>query len=375
MASLAWRNLFHDKVRFAVTLTGVVFAIVLIVVQLGLFIGFTTTTSNVIDHSNADLWVVSKGVQYFDAGVPVSERKLYQVMSTPGIIKAEKYIVRFSRWKRPDGAEENVIVIGFNPDTSMGGPWNLTVGHVKDLKAADTVFIDEFYREKLGVTHLGQVVEINGYRARIVGYTRGIRSFTTSPFIFTSFKNALNYGRLINEDQTIYIMAKAAAGADLAKLKRQLSARVTNVDIFTTAEFSRSTQFYWMLTTGAGIAVLIAALMGLIVGVVVVAQTIYATTMDHLREFGTLKAMGAPNGYIYRVIIKQAIMSAIIGYAVGMAISAVVIRISQKGGAAIRMPWPMAVAMFGLTLAMCIGASIVSIKKVTTIDPAMVFKG
>src|SRR5262249_32501141 len=115
--------------------------------------------------------------------------------------------------------------------------------------------------------------------------------------------------------------------------------------------------------------------MGLIVGIVVVAQTIYATTVDHLREFGTLKAMGASNRYIYRVIIKQATISAAIGYALGMVVSTLPVMLSRKGGAAILMPWPMAVAMFGVTLLMCMGAAIVSIKKVTAIDPAMVFKG
>jgi putative ABC transport system permease protein len=130
-----------------------------------------------------------------------------------------------------------------------------------------------------------------------------------------------------------------------------------------------------MFTTGAGVAVLLAALLGLVVGVVVVAQTIYATTMDHLREYGTLKAMGASNGYLYRVIIQQAVISAVTGYALAMGVSLLVVQGSQHGGAAILLPLPMAVGMLGLTLAMCIGAALVSINKVTRLDPAMVFKG
>jgi len=135
------------------------------------------------------------------------------------------------------------------------------------------------------------------------------------------------------------------------------------------------TTFYWMFTTGAGVAVLIAAVLGLVVGFVVVAQTIYATTMDHIREYGTLKAMGAPNSYVYKVIMKQAAISAVIGYVLGMFVSIFVVHGSQKGGAAILMPAPMAVGMFFLTLLMCVGAALVSINKVTRIDPAMVFKG
>jgi len=179
----------------------------------------------------------------------------------------------------------------------------------------------------------------------------------------------------LREDQTFFILAKLAPGASLGQVRRELLDRVKDVEVFTTAEFSHMTRFYWMFTTGAGVAVLIAAVLGLVVGFVVVAQTIYATTMDHVREFGTLKAMGAPNSYVYKVIMKQAAISAVIGYALGMIVSVFVVRASQEGGAAILMPFPMAVGMFFLTLAMCVGAALVSINKVTRIDPAMVFKG
>jgi putative ABC transport system permease protein len=130
-----------------------------------------------------------------------------------------------------------------------------------------------------------------------------------------------------------------------------------------------------MFTTGAGVGVLLAALLGLVVGVVVVAQTIYATTVDHIREYGTLKAMGSSNWYLYGVIVNQAVIAALIGYALGMLAGGFVARASEQGGAAILVPGWLVLAMFGLTLAMCIGAAIVSINRITRLDPAMVFKG
>ena len=119
----------------------------------------------------------------------------------------------------------------------------------------------------------------------------------------------------------------------------------------------------------------LAALLGLVVGIVVVTQTIYATTMDHLREYGTLKAIGAPNSYVYRVILQQAGMSAVLGYAMGITVSLFVVHGAQQGGAAILLPWPMALLIFGLTLLMCAVAAAGSINKVTHLDPAMVFPG
>jgi putative ABC transport system permease protein len=374
MPPLARRNLFHDKVRLVVTVTGIVFAVVLIVVELGLFVGFTETTSSLIDHSGGDLWVTSRHVPYVELGVPFSERKLYQVRAVPGVQEAQKIITRWTDWKRADGRQESVQIVGMNPDSTIVRPWNLIQGTPEDLKKPDAVIMDEIYKEKLGVSHVGELFEIRGHRARIVGFTRGIRSFTTSPYVFTTFKNAQDYAT-ISGDQTIFILVKIAPGANIEQVRRGILGNVKDVEVFTSGEFSRMTQIYWMFTTGAGVAVLLAAVLGLVVGFVVVAQTIYATTVDHLKEFGTLKAMGAPNSYVYKVIISQAAMSAVIGYVLGMTVSLFVVRASQSGGAAILMPWPMAVGMFFLTLLMCVGAAMVSISKVTRLDPAMVFKG
>jgi len=374
MPPLARRNLFHDRVRLTVTLTGIVFAVVLIVVELGLFVGFTTTTSNLIDHSGADLWVTSQHVPYIEQGVAFSERKLYQVRATPGVEKADKVVVAWGEWQHPDGRRESVQVVGIDPDEPFLQPWNLVEGTVDDLKQPDAIILDEMYKKKLGVNGIGQVFEINGHRARVVGFTHGIRTFTTAPYVFTRFKPAQGYAR-IPEEKTVYILVRISPGENLEQVRAAISSRVTDVEVLTTPEFSRMTRFYWMFTTGAGVAVLLAALLGLVVGFVVVAQTIYATTMDHLKEFGTLKAMGAPNSYVYKVILTQAAISAVIGYVLGMIVSAFVVQASQHGGAAILLPWPMAVGMFFLTLLMCTGAALVSINKVTRLDPAMVFKG
>lgn len=374
MPPLARRNLFYDKMRLAVTVTGIVFAVVLIVVELGLFVGFTETTSSLVDHSGADLWVTSEHVPYVELGVPFSERKLYQVRAVPGVQEAQKLIVRWTDWKRADGRQESVQIVGINPDSTMLRPWNLVQGNVEDLKRPDAVIMDEIYKQKLGVDHVGELFEIRGHRARVMGFTRGIRSFTTSPYVFTTFKKAEDYAT-IPDDQTIFILVKVASGADVTQVRQGILDQVKDVEVFTSRQFSRMTQIYWMFTTGAGVAVLLAAALGLVVGFVVVAQTIYATTVDHLKEFGTLKAMGAPNRYVYRVIITQAAISAVIGYVLGMIVSGFVVRASQSGGAAILLPWPMAIGMFFLTLVMCVSAGLVSINKVTRLDPAMVFKG
>jgi putative ABC transport system permease protein len=373
MPPIARRNLFHDRVRLTVTLTGITFAVVLMVVELGFFNGFSTTTTALIDHSGADLWVVSPKVPYIEQGGFFSERKLYQVRATPGVESAEKFIVRFGTWKRPDGGHESVQIVGFNLDNPMGKPWNIVSGSIEDLRTPDGVMMDKDYAKKLGVSGLGQTVEINDHRVRVVGFTQGIRSFTTSPYVFTRFKTAQNIVN-IKESDTVFILVKALPGVDVKQLRADLAGRLRDVDVLETRKFADRTRAYWMYTTGAGIGVLIAAMLGLVVGIVVVTQTIYATTMDHLREYGTLKAIGAPNSYVYLVILEQAGIAAILGYAMGMFVSVFVVHAGQKGGAAILLSWQMGVVIFLLTWVMCGIAAMVSIHKVITLDPAMVFK-
>ena len=317
--------------------------------------------------------MVAKNVPYIEQGIPFSERKLYTVRATPGVAEAQNYIVRFSRWKRADGQEEAIQIVGVNPESTMGQAWNVVAGRRENLRADDSVIVDRIYFSKLGVSELGESAEILGHRARVVGLTRGIRTFTTSPYVFTNYRDALDYANL-RDDQTMFILIKAQPGVNVEGLRRSLQARLEGVDVLTRQQFSDMTRYYWMFTTGAGMAVLMGAALGLLVGVVVVAQTIYSSTMDHLREFGTLKAIGATNSYIYKVIMKQAVIAAALGYALGIALSLLVVRESGKGGANIVVPWELGAGMLGVTVVMCIASALVSINKVTKIDPAMVFK-
>lgn len=372
--SLARRNLFHDKVRFAVTLTGIVFSVVLSSIQLGLFVGFNRATADVIAHSGADIWVMSRGVAYLESAIDFSEQRRYRVLQVPGVAAAQPHVVVFSPWTKPDGGVENVMIVGVDPPGGMGGPWNLVQGTPEVLNQPDAIIVDELYLGKLGVARVGQEAEINGTRARLAGLTHGIRTFTTAPVVFTTIDRARRFLRL-SPDSTFYLLVRVAPGADPAVVAQAIEREVPDTTALTTAEWEQRTREYWMFGTGAGVTVLIAAGLGLLVGLVVVAQTIYAATVDHIREYGTLKAMGASNGYLYRVIVQQAVVSAVTGYLLAMAVAIPVSQLSQAGTTAILLPWTLVGSLFLFTVVMCVLASVISINKVMRLEPALVFRG
>ena len=374
MTILAWKNLLHDKVRLVVTLTGIVFALVLIAVQFGMFLGFLDTSANVVEHNQADLWISAPGIPHVNGGSPIDESKRWKALSVPGVENAVNFIVFFLNWKLPNGAFETCQVVGFDIDSRLGQPWDIVEGSLDDLRGQDTVFIDVLYKKKLGVAKIGDTLELNNKRVRVVGFTKGIRSFTTAPYVFASFKNAQNYMG-IPESKTVFVLVKTKPGANLAATKAGVIAAVPNVDVFTHQELLDKTRAYWVFGTGAGTTTLLGAVLGLLVGIVVVAQTIYSATLDHLREFGTLKAMGATNGQIYRVIIVQALLAAVMGYVLGIALALLVVQSTSNTDLLIKLPPEIAAGVFAVTLFMCISASMLSIRKATSIDPAMVFRG
>ncbi len=371
---LAWRNLVHDRARFAVTLIGIVFAVVLMGAQLGLLVGFAKTASTVVDHADADLWVSALGVSNVDISGRIPERRRFEALSVPGVAAVDAYVVQFAVWRKPDGGTESVIMVGFDQASGRGGPWSLSPGStLTSLRIPDGVLIDRLYMHKLGVTRVGQVIEINNQRARVVGLTEGIRTFTQSPYVFTTYARAQRLA-LLRPGEASYLLVKLKPGADPDRVRRALSARLPFVDVMTVDRFARRTAAYWLITTGAGSALVLAAVLGLVVGIVIVGQTLYASTVDHLSEYATLRAMGATNRYLYRIIGKQAMISAVLGFGIGIGATIAMVMFSRSGNVAMALPVWLILSLAVLTFAMCLLGAVISIRRVMTIDPTQVFQ-
>lgn len=369
---LAYRNLFHDKLSLTVTLVGIVFSVVLVAVQCGLYLGSERTIAAMLDRSRADLWVVPLGTKSFDDPSFLSGREKYPILSTPGVESVEELVVGFAAWRKPSGGSTAILLIGSSPENDGLAPWNLIEGSVDSLRAPNAVAVDRTYFEDLGIGRAGDLAELNGRKAVVAAVTNGIRSFTTLPYVFTTLPRA----RMLLDaapEQASYTLVRVAPGYDVDTVRKALAERLRDVEVLSHAEFRTRSLNYWLFQTGAGSALIAGALLGIIVGVVIVAQTLYASTKDHLNEFATLRALGASAGYIHGVILLQALLSALIGYVLGMALSLLAIWASQGTTLLIVMTPGLAAAMFALTIGMCMLAAMSAILKVTRIDPATVF--
>jgi len=368
---LAIRNLLHDRARFLVTLIGVLFAVVLVAVQLGLFLGARKMIVGMVAHTTGDIWIAAYGANSFEQASILTGRERFLALSVPGVASVTPLVVSFSRWRKPDSGTVNVIVVGTEKAQGSLKPWNIVEGAAAPT-LQDGVIVDRTYAKSLGVSGVGAITEIAGQRVRVEGLTNGIRSFTTSPFIFTSTKKAREI-LSVSPDQATFYVINLLPGADPTHVKREVAAKLPDVSVYTKAEFLKLNLDYWLFGTGAGVALLGGALLGLVIGTVIVAQTLYSSTKDHLTEFATLRALGSSSFYIHKVILVQAIISAIIGFAIGIAVSLVVAQFSEVTPMPIVLTPLLAVLLLGATVAMCAISAIASIFKVTKIDPAMVF--
>ena len=370
--TLASRNLFHDLLRFVATMVGIVFSVVLVMVQMGLFLGFGHMVTTMIDHASTDLWIVPKGAKCFEDPSLLDLKLRNKVATLDGVATVVPLVIGFSDWRQDSGEMMPVFIVGADLRDRVLEPWNVTDGNVQNLSQGYSVAVDSSYFDRLGVTGVGSTAEIRGKKVKVVALTDGIRSFTTTPYVFVDLKNARTLTGTPG-DRANDLLVRLNPNADRDKVVEAIRAQVGSAEVLTTAEFRDRSRSFWLFGTGAGAALFAGALLGVIVGTVIVAQTLYSSTKDHLNEFATLRAMGSSNRYIYNVIIYQALINAVIGFLVAYGIGAVVVEATAKSALPIVITTWLVIALAALTLVMCVTSALGAIFRVVRIDPATVF--
>jgi putative ABC transport system permease protein len=375
MVDLARKILLHDKTRFFITVSGVAFAVTLVFVQVGLFEGLLSNASLTIERIDADLWITARNTPNVDFSNTFSETLVQRVRAVPGIARADNLIVWFARVSLPTGSNENAVVYALEDFTRWKLPWKLSSGDARNLRRGKYVILDDSAVKRFGAFTVGDYREFSGQRLKIIGRTKEARSFTTNPIAFMDYRVAQSMVRQELHNRTTYILIKLASGADVAEVRSELKRRLPYNDVWTRAEWANRSRRYWTDNTGLGLNMVMTVFLGCLVGVIVVAQTLYTSTLEHLTEFATVKAIGGRNFDIYTIVAKQAAIAGLIGFVLGAAM-AFGLRPAMAAIDLKLIVTPEFVAyVFAGTLSLCIAASALSFRKVATLDPAMVFRG
>jgi len=374
MVDLGLKTLLYDKVRFLITVSGVAFAVTLVLVQGGLFVGLLDNSTITIEKFGADLWVTSKNSPNLDFVHQFPESNLYRARSVPGIERADNLILSFMQVALPSGAEETTVVYAMEDFGDWGVPWLVSAGSTAALSSGPFVLFDESAARRFGAFEVGDYREVNGRRLRVVGKTSGAKSFTTTPLAFMDYHRAQELQPDLLSGKTSYILVKLEPGADVNAVKAELERRLPYNDVYTAKAWAARSREYWVANTGIGFNAFLTVFLGCLVGVVVVAQTLYTSTMEHLKEFGTVKAIGGSNLDIYKMLAQQASIAAVVGFVLGYVPAQLLKPVIARADLKLIIQPELTAMVFVGTVILCLLSALVSFRKVAGIDPALVFR-
>ncbi len=384
MRYIALRMLFGDRAKYIGIVVGLTFASLLITQQSAIFAGVMTRTFSFLsDVGLPEIWVVDPQVKFIDDIRPMQDTEVLRVRGVAGVEWAVPLYKVNMAARRADGTYQSCTVIGLDDETLMGGPPVIVQGSLSDLRRSGGVIVDEVGAAgKLAQTlpdgrrvplRIGDEMELNDNRSVVVGICRVTRTFQANPVIYTTYSSATSFApsqRLLLS----FVTVKAKAGQDLQGLCERIE-RATALRAYTRDEFKMLTFLYYLRYTGMPVNFLTAVALGFLVGIAISGQTFYNFTLDNLRYFGALKAMGANNGMLLRMILLQALVVGAIGYGLGVgAACGWGMLISERTQLAFRLPWQLLLVTAVAVLIICLGSAALSIRKVMKLEPAVVFR-
>jgi putative ABC transport system permease protein len=384
MNYIALKMLMGDRGKYLGIVMGLTFASLIMTQQPAIFVGLMMRSySFITDVGLPDIWVMDPKVQFIDDVKPMQDMELYRVRGIEGVEWATPLYKGLIKARLANGNFQTCNVIGLDDATLIGGPPQMLEGRLEDLRRSDAVIVDkDGALEKLGVPgpdgkpiplKVGDTLELNDRRAIVVGIAKTTRTFQSQPVVYTTYTRAMMYAprerKLLS-----FILVKAKPGEDPKAVTERIR-RSTDLAAYTQAEFQKLTYDYFMENTGIPINFGISVTLGFIVGAAIAGQTFYSFTMENLRQFGVLKAMGTSNWTLLRMILLQATLVGIIGYGLGVGLTSLFGWAMRNTILAFKFPWELLVFSGVGVILICIFAALISIRKVIALEPAVVFKG
>jgi putative ABC transport system permease protein len=372
MLRLGWEMMLFDKAKLVGTLLGVVFAVVLTNQQIGIGLGLVERNVAFAEHAQADLWIVPPSTQTLQGGRTVPMSALYVAQTTPGVAWAEPLLYGGAVVKTPTGGTEAIILVGTKYPRYAGGPWNIVAGDPSVLARPDTMTFDDSERDTLGNLNLGSIREVNGRRMTVGAFTWGLEPFGPS-YAFTDFETARELLHTPSDHAT-YVLIGLEPGANALDVKRAIEARTSGVSVMSKDDLVGSIRNFVLFKQSIGVTIGMSVAIGVIVGFVIVALSMFSAVLDRLREFGTLKALGATNGDFAILLAGQSIAYAWVGSLIGLfLVTRIAIGMRSPKLTLIFPPELTMGTVVGMTL-ICIVASTLALLRIRKVEPAMVFR-
>ena len=384
MNGVALRMLFGDRGKYLAIIFGLTCAALLVTQEAGIFLGYMCRTYSFIDDTRqADIWVANPELQFTDDAKRMPDTVLQRVRGVSGVQWAQPMYKGPLNVRMTNGHEQACSIIGVDDATLMGGPPVMTQGKLEDLRAADSVVVDQAEADtrfaydnpdgSKSPLKPGDTLEINDHRVRVAGFCRITKPFFWQPVIYSTYSQALLMAPQQRRMLT-FVLVKAAPGVDQHELCTRLR-NATGQAAYTANEFRRLTAAYVVKETGIAINFGIVVVLGLFIGTAIAGQTFYNFTLDNLRYFGMLKAMGASDRSLLKMILLQAIVAGGMGYGLGVGGASLFGKLVQGSGLSMFLPWQLLVFSGGCVVLACIVPALLSARKVRRLEPAVVFKG
>ena len=383
---LALKMLTGDRSKYLGLIFGVTFAALLMSQQLSIFVGIMKRTgSQILDVRDADIWVMDNKVRFIDEVPGLPDTELQRVQGVPGVAWAVRMYKGQVRARMPDGNFRSVILFGLDDATLVGAPQEMLAGNVGDLRNPDAVIVDKAGYEYLWPDDvaaiktegykLGKVFEMNDHRCVLVGVCKVSPPFTTLPVLYTAYSQTTWYVPR-ERDTMSFVLVKPEPGLDPREVCRRIEQQTGRMAL-TQDQFFWKTIVYFMTSTGIPVNFGITIFLGFFVGVAIAGQTFYLFTVENLRHFGSLKAMGLSNVRVVGMILLQALIVGAIGYALGVGLTSLYFLATNQRTqlAGLNMPWEVMAGTGAAVLLIVVLASLVSIRKVVILEPAVVFRG
>lgn len=376
MSYVALKMLFGDRAKYLMLLCGLTFAVMLIVQQGSIFWGLMIWSQSGISNLNVQIWVTDPNISQVAEVKPLATTSVERVRTVPGVEWAVPFFRGVVRGRLSNGEYHQITLMGLDAATLIGRPGHMQEGRIEDLRTPDAVVVDQWAVERMGgpdVIKIGTIFEINDKKAHIVGIANVQKDFQNIPSVYTTFERAVTYAP--PERRTLsYVLAQAKEGESVAEVTQRITDQ-TDLAAFTQEEFGWKTILWVLKNTGIGVNFGTTIVLGFIVGMAIAGQTFYLFTVENLRQFGALKAMGASTASLARMIILQAFTVGLIGYGVGVGLATLFGHLAaSKGQLPFSETWPLLALVFASLLTICTFSATISIIKLAKLEPAIVFR-